>query len=195
MERPRQAAAQSTVDGEPVARADDSQSPVLVVTGVSGSGKSTVAALVAQRLGWDFAEGDDMHPAANVAKMAAGMPLDDDDRWPWLAVVAGWIRGHLAAGRPGIITCSALKRSYRDVLRGEHVIFVYLAATPAELARRMAHRQGHFMPGSLLASQLATLEPPSTDEQAISVETGGSPAAIADHVVARIGWDGPAPTR
>ena len=98
------------------------QPPVLVLMGVSGCGKSTVAALLAGRLGWDLAEGDDLHPAANVDKMAAGHALDDEDRWPWLAKVAEWIGEHTDAGRPGVITCSALKRSYRDVLRGEHVI-------------------------------------------------------------------------
>src|ERR1700761_1029847 len=97
---------------------------VLVLMGVSGSGKSTVAALLAGRLGWDFEEGDDLHPPENVAKMHAGHPLNDEDRKPWLAKVAGWITEHTDAGRPGIITCSALKRRYRDVLRGEPVVFV-----------------------------------------------------------------------
>ena len=136
--------------------------PVLVLMGVSGCGKSTVAALLAGRLGWDFEEGDDLHPAANVAKMAAGHPLDDADRRPWLAAVAAWIRQHTDAGRPGIITCSALKKSYRDVLRGDRVMFVYLAGTREQIAARLAARHGHFMPPALLDSQFATLEPPDT---------------------------------
>src|SRR6185295_9211332 len=96
------------------ARVPQRQQPVLVIMGVSGSGKSTVAGLLAGQLGWDLAEGDDLHPPNNVAKMSAGIPLTDDDRWPWLDRVATWIRDHTAAGAPGIITCSALKRSYRD---------------------------------------------------------------------------------
>jgi gluconokinase len=142
---------------------------VLVLMGVSGSGKSTVAALLAGRLGWDFEEGDDLHPPANVAKMHAGHPLDDEDRKPWLAKVAEWITEHTDAGRPGIITCSALKRSYRDVLRGEHVVFVYMAGTQEAIGARLASRHGHFMPTSLLDSQFATLEPPNPDERAITV--------------------------
>jgi gluconokinase len=150
--------------------------PVLVIMGVSGSGKSTVAGLLAGRLGWDLAEGDDMHPAANIAKMAAGHPLDDADRWPWLARVAEWIRVRTAADRPGIVTSSALKRSYRDVLRGPSVVFVYLAGSRDLIARRLAARQGHFMPAELLDSQFAALEPPDPDEQAITVHITGSPS-------------------
>lgn len=160
---------------------------VLVLMGVSGSGKSTVAALLAERLGWDFEEGDDLHPPANVAKMHAGHPLDDDDRWPWLARVAGWITDHTDAGRPGIITCSALKRSYRDVLRGEHVVFVHVAGSPAAIEARMTARHGHYMPPSLLDSQLATLEPPGPDERSITVEATGPAGAEADLVVERLG--------
>ena len=172
-------------------------SPVLVVMGVSGSGKSTVAELIARQLGWDFAEGDDMHPPANVAKMAAGEPLDDDDREPWLHEVAAWIAAHTKLERPGVITCSALKRCYRDVLRGDQVVFVHLTSTPAELAQRLAGRHGHYMPGSLLASQLATLEPPAPDEQAITVTGSGSGSAaeVADEVIARLGLGAPRRTR
>jgi gluconokinase len=142
---------------------------VVVVMGVSGAGKSTVAALLATRLGWDFAEGDGFHPAANVAKMAAGQPLTDEDRKPWLAAVAGWIDRELDAGRRGVITCSALKRSYRDQLRRPRVLFVYLEVPRVELERRLTHRVGHYMPGSLLDSQLSTLEPPAPDEMAVTV--------------------------
>jgi len=106
--------------------AKTAQHPVLVIMGVSGSGKSTVAGLLAGRLGWDLAEGDDLHPESNVAKMHAGQPLTDEDRWPWLESIADWIRAHTAAGNPGVVTCSALKKRYRDVLRGEGVVFVFL---------------------------------------------------------------------
>jgi gluconokinase len=162
------------------------QSPVLVLMGVSGSGKSTVGALLAGRLGWDFEEGDDLHPVANVEKMAAGHPLDDEDRWPWLAKVAQWIVAHTTTGRPGVITCSALKRSYRDVLRGEHVVFVDLAGTREQIARRLVKRHGHFMPSSLLDSQFDALEPPTSDENAITVDLADSAAAVADQVMTRL---------
>jgi gluconokinase len=160
--------------------------PVLVIMGVSGCGKSTVAGLLAGRLGWDLAEGDDMHPAASIAKMAAGQPLTDADRWPWLARVAAWIRAHTAARRPGIITCSALKRSYRDVLRADAVVFVYLAASREVIARRLAARHGHFMPLALLDSQFAALEPPGPDEQAVTVDISGSPEQTASLVMAAL---------
>ena len=151
--------------------------------GVSGSGKSTVGDLLAGRLGWDFGEGDELHPQANIAKMAAGHPLTDADRWPWLARVRGWIDEHVAAGRPGVITCSALKRSYRDVLRDEHVVFVHLPVSREELLGRLTGRPGHFMPAALLDSQLADLEPPGPDEQAITVDTSATPADQAAEIV------------
>ena len=112
----------------------------------------TVAGMLAGRLGWDFQEGDDLHPEANVAKMASGHALNDDDRWPWLDRVAAWIDGQIAAGRPGVITCSALKRSYRDVLRRDDVTFVLLMGDPALVLERLLRRQGHYMPPSLLTS-------------------------------------------
>ena len=160
--------------------------PVLVIMGVSGGGKSTVAGLLAGGLGWDLAEGDDMHPAANIAKMAAGHPLDDADRWPWLARVADWIGVRTAADRPGIVTCSALKRSYRDVLRGPSVVFVYLAGSRELIARRVAARQGHFMPAALLDSQFDALEPPGPDEQAITVDITGSPSDEAAQILQQL---------
>jgi gluconokinase len=161
--------------------------PVLVVMGVSGTGKSTVAGLLAGRLGWDLQEGDDLHPAANVAKMAAGLPLTDDDRWPWLERVAAWISAHTAANRPGVITCSALRRIYRDRLRGDGVVFVYLAVDRDQLSRRLTARLDHYMPASLLDSQIATLEPPTDDENALVVEaTGRSAVEIADTVIDRL---------
>lgn len=170
------------------APADDAalDARVLVVMGVSGSGKSTVAGLVADELGWDFAEGDSMHPQANVDKMHAGTPLTDDDRWPWLDVVASWIRDHLDRGAPGVVTCSALKRSYRDVLRAPGVVFVHVAGSGDLIGDRMAARSGHFMPTSLLASQLATLEPPQGDEAHIEVAADRTPAEESAEVIDRL---------
>jgi len=154
--------------------------------GVSGSGKSTVAALLAGRLGWDFEEGDELHPPANIAKMAAGHALNDEDRQPWLERVAAWIRERTDAGRPGIITCSALKRSYRDVLRSDRVVFVDLAGTREQIAKRLAARHGHFMPAALLDSQFAALEPPTPDENAITVDISASGSAQADQIIDRL---------
>ena len=148
---------------------------VIVVMGVSGAGKSTIARTLAEQLGWDFAEGDDLHPAANVTKMASGEALSDEDRWPWLARVAGWIDDEIEARRHGVITCSALKRAYRDVLRRPEVMFVYLSVPRRELERRLALRHGHYMPASLLESQLAALEPPEPDEAAVTIAGDGDP--------------------
>lgn len=159
---------------------------VLVLMGVSGCGKSTVAGLLAGRLGWDLGEGDDLHPAANVAKMAAGHPLTDEDRRPWLERVAAWIRERLDAGCDGIITCSALKRSYRDILRADGVVFVYLAGSRELIAARLAKRHGHYMPPSLLDSQFATLEPPGPDESAIQIDIDSPPRVQADKIVERL---------
>jgi len=149
---------------------------VLVVMGVTGTGKSTVGSLLATRLGWDVEEGDDLHPAANVAKMASGQPLRDADRWPWLERVHGWITEHLAAGRPGVITCSSLRRAHRDRLRGPGVVFVHLVGSREQIQARLDGRTDHFMPASLLDSQLATLEPLQPDEQGVVVPIGGTPA-------------------
>ncbi|MEP7019041.1 MAG: gluconokinase [Pseudonocardiales bacterium] len=167
-------------------QSSDDRPLVLVLMGVSGSGKSTVAGVLAGRLGWDLAEGDDMHPPANLAKMAAGHPLDDADRLPWLQRIAAWIRGHVNANRPGIVTCSALKRSYRDVLRNERVVFVYLAGSSDQIAARLAARHGHFMPPALLDSQLEALEPPDPDEKAITVEVSGSAPETANEIIRRL---------
>jgi carbohydrate kinase (thermoresistant glucokinase family) len=155
--------------------------------GVAGSGKSTVGGLVAGRLGWDIGEGDDLHPAENVAKMASGHPLTDDDRWPWLARVAAWIDQHIAAGRPGVITCSALKHSYRDVLRRPSVTFVWLDGPRELLAARLASRHGHFMPPTLLDSQFATLEPPREDERVLRISIEEPPSVQADEIVEKLG--------
>jgi gluconokinase/shikimate kinase len=155
--------------------------------GVSGSGKSRVAGLLAGRLGWDLAEGDELHPPENIAKMASGHPLTDADRWPWLAKVAAWIKQRTDVGQSGVITCSALKRSYRDLLRGEHVVFVYLAGDRDVIATRLGLRHGHFMPSTLLDSQFATLEPPGPDERSVTVDISASVADEADEIVARLG--------
>jgi gluconokinase len=162
---------------------------VLVLMGVSGCGKTTVAQILAERLRWDFEEGDALHPAANVAKMHAGHPLDDADRAPWLAKVADWVEARLDAGQCGIITCSALKRSYRALIdrRGAGVEFVYLHGSRELIAQRLDARHGHFMPPSLLDSQFATLEEPSVDEPAIRVEIGEPPERIATHIANALG--------
>jgi len=161
---------------------------VLVVMGVSGTGKSTVARSLADALGWPMEEGDDLHPEANVDKMEQGIPLTDDDRWPWLDRVGEWIDAQGRKGEPGIVTCSALKRAYRDRLRRPNVTFVHLAGTRETIGRRMAARSGHFMPLSLLESQLDTLEPPGPDEQVITVDLGGTPeeeVAVVLHALGR----------
>ena len=138
----------------------------VVVMGVSGSGKTTVAELLAERLDWEFAEGDDFHPAANVEKMRSGTPLDDEDRWPWLRRIAELIGEHEAAGTSLVLTCSALKRSYRELLRDGHpsVWFAHVTADADLLRQRVQSRAGHYMPPSLLDSQLATLERLGDDE-------------------------------
>lgn len=164
---------------------------VLVVMGVSGSGKSTVAARLAERLGWDVQEGDDLHPPANVAKMHSGHPLTDEDRWPWLDAVAAWIRAHVDAGEPGVITCSALRRVYRDRLRrgadDPTVVFVHVTGSRELLAARLAARTGHFMPPGLLDSQLATLEMPDPDENVITLDAAEPPETMVAAVVERLG--------
>ena len=162
---------------------------VLVLMGVSGCGKTTVAQILAERLRWAFEEGDALHPQANVDKMAAGHPLDDADRAPWLAKVADWVDARLDAGESGVITCSALKRSYRALIdrRGNGVEFVYLHGSRELIASRLATRHGHFMPTSLLDSQFATLEEPGADEPAIRVEVGEAPEAIATDIVTALG--------
>ena len=163
------------------------QQPVLVIMGVAGCGKSTVAALLAGQLGWDFQEGDDLHSAENVEKMASGQPLTDDDRWPWLDAVASWIREHDFAGIPGIVTCSALKRAYRDRLCGPRVVFVYLAGDHGEIRNRLSARINHYMPPALLESQLAWLEPPAAGERAVTIGAAARPAEISAEIIRRLG--------
>ncbi len=161
---------------------------VAVVMGVSGSGKTTVAVLLAAALGCQFQEGDDLHPAANVEKMHGGTPLTDDDRWPWLQKIAEEIDGWRARGESGVMTCSALKRSYRDIIIGDRpdVTLVYLKGSHDLIRRRMAARHEHFMPVALLDSQFATLQEPTPDEHPVSVDVGGRPAEIAEQIVRQL---------
>ncbi|NUO41728.1 MAG: gluconokinase [Streptomyces sp.] len=151
---------------------------VVVVMGVAGTGKTTIGPLLAARLGVPYAEGDDFHPSANIAKMSAGTPLTDDDRWPWLDAIGDWAHGREGLG--GVVSCSALKRSYRDRLRvaAPGLVFVHLAGDRALIEDRMSHRQGHFMPTALLDSQFATLQPLEGDEAGVVVDVTGSPEEI-----------------
>jgi carbohydrate kinase (thermoresistant glucokinase family) len=162
---------------------------VLIVMGVSGCGKSTVGQALGDVLGWDFRDGDAFHPPSNVAKMKSGAPLTDDDRWPWLTAISRFIDETRASGSHAIIACSALKRIYRDRLKGAHgdVVFVHLAGTKELIEARMAARKNHFMPLGLLDSQFATLEPPAADEPAIIVSVAGTPETIVADVLAQTG--------
>jgi gluconokinase len=159
--------------------------PILIFMGAPGSGKTTVGKFLAERLGWTFQEGDELHSAANVAKMERGELLSDEDRAPWLAAIAAWIDRQAAAGRPGIVSCSALKRAYRTVLtKGRpYARIVYLEASPALLRDRVAHRAGHFMPPSLLQPQLDIFEPPAPEEHPIVVNADQPVEAQADAVI------------
>jgi len=158
---------------------------VVVIAGVAGTGKTSVGLLVASELGWPFADGDSFHTTASVAKMRSGAPLTDADRLPWLQTIAAWIGEREAAGGGGVVACSALKRSYRDLLRDGHpsVEFAFLTASPAVLDQRLRGRQQHFMPAALLASQLADLQPLGPDEPGLVVEASGPPEATATTVV------------
>ena len=165
----------------------------IVVMGVSGSGKSTVGAALAQRLRVPFADADDFHPAANVEKMRAGIPLTDADRWPWLRAVAAWMDEHIARGESAVVGCSALRRSYRDQLlvgRPE-ARMVFLATDREVLTRRLAARVGHFFPEQLLASQLAAVEPPGPDENVIRVVPADTPAGTVEAIIALLFPGGP----
>jgi len=161
----------------------------LIVMGVSGSGKSTIAEQLAQRLGWTYEDGDKFHPASNVAKMSAGHPLTDEDRWPWLQAIADEVDRVCKARDHAVIACSALKRSYRDVLvHGRRdVRIVYLNGTQELIAGRLAQRKGHFMPPGLLVSQFKTLEPPSADENPVIVSIDASVKEIVDDTVSQMG--------
>jgi gluconokinase len=157
----------------------------LVVMGVSGSGKSTIADRLAARLGWRYEDGDRFHPPANVAKMSAGQPLTDEDRWPWLQAIADEIDHLAAAGQRAVIACSALKRSYRNILvhGRDDVRIVFLNGTQDLIAERLAARKGHFMPPGLLASQFKTLEPPQPSERPITVSIDAPVEAIVDDII------------
>ena len=158
---------------------------VAVVMGVSGTGKTVIGRCLAERLGWQFQEGDRLHSAENVAKMKSGQPLTDADRVPWLAAIAAAIDGWRSRGEPGVITCSALKRAYRRQIVGERsdVRLVYLEGPRELIAKRLAARQGHFMPASLLTSQFETLEPPGPDENPITVGINRPVPEIIQHIV------------
>ncbi|MGF1429209.1 gluconokinase [Kitasatospora sp. LaBMicrA B282] len=163
-----------SAENQPTAPQRPAARPLVVVMGVSGVGKTTVAQLLAERLGLPCAEADDFHPAANIAKMTAGIPLDDADRAPWLQALAGWLRARAAAGSGGVVTCSALRRAYREVLRtgSPDTFFLHLAGSRRLVAGRLALRTGHFMPPSLLDSQYAALEPLGPDEHGVVLELG-----------------------
>jgi gluconokinase len=169
---------------------DEHRKPLcaLIVMGVSGSGKTTVASGLAGRLRWTFEDGDKFHPKSNVEKMSAGHPLTDEDRWPWLNAIADEIERVCAARGRVVIACSALKRTYRDVLlRGrDDVRFVFLNGTQQLIAQRLSLRKDHFMPPGLLDSQFRTLEPPGLDENAIDVSIDAPVDAIVDNIVNRL---------
>jgi gluconokinase len=158
---------------------------VVVVMGVSGSGKSTIAAMLAHRMHWVYEDGDWFHPRSNIEKMHSGIPLTDEDRWPWLEAIAAWIDATRKAGSHGVIACSALKRAYRNILVDDrpHVRLVYLKGGHDLVARRLAARDGHFMPRSLLESQFAALEEPQPDERAIVVSISPHPREIVETIV------------
>ena len=160
----------------------------VVVMGVSGSGKTTVGKLLAERLGWHYQEGDALHPPENVAKMSAGTPLTDADRMPWLHRIAARIDDWRSRGESGVVTCSALKRAYRDIIIGDRpdVGLVHLKGSRELIGQRMAARKGHFMPTALLDTQFATLQEPAPEERAIVVDVGGTPAEIVDEIVRRL---------
>lgn len=159
--------------------------PVIVVMGVSGSGKTTVGEALAARLGVEYADADAFHPAANIAKMSAGHPLTDDDRWGWLDAMAGWIRAHGPTG--GVLGCSALKRRYRDRLRtGGEVWFLHLSGDRELLAERLRARTGHFMKVALLDSQLADLEPLGADEPGHTVDLAEPPERLVEQALAAL---------
>lgn len=153
---------------------------LVVVTGVSGSGKTTVGKGIADAMGWEYAEGDDFHSEANVAKMSAGTPLTDEDRWPWLRAIGRWLDRHEHAATSAVVTCSALRRVYRDLLREDRpdVRFCHVEAAADLIKTRLESRRGHYMPASLLASQFAILEPLEADEPGVVVSAVGTSEEI-----------------
>jgi gluconokinase len=165
----------------------------VILAGVSGSGKTTVGRLLADRMGWPFADGDSFHPAANVAKMAAGIPLTDDDRWPWLAAIRAWMDARIAAGGSGVVACSALKRRYRDFLLDGRpdVRLVFLDVSRDEDLARLRARSGHFFPAALMDSQFADLEPPAPDEGALVLAVRGTPEELVSAIISGLGLIAP----
>ena len=163
--------------------------PVVLTMGVSGCGKTTISLLLAERTGWPFLDADEMHPIANVEKMKSGIPLTDEDRWPWLEKVAAWIAERYAAGEPGVVACSALKRAYRHLLReaDPDLRLVYLFGERELLEKRLAHRHGHFFPRQLLDAQLTDLEEPTPDENPIVVSIRQSPEEAMELILAALG--------
>jgi gluconokinase len=161
---------------------------IAVVMGVSGSGKTTVARGLARKEGWILLEGDAFHPPANIAKMKAGTPLTDADRWPWLRAIAAKQDELRAGGRSAAVACSALKRAYRDILIGDRpdTVLVYLRGSKALIAERMKARKDHFMPPALLDSQFATLEEPAPDEHPIVVDIGGSAESVTREAIRQL---------
>ncbi|WP_245198584.1 gluconokinase [Jiella mangrovi] len=171
---------------------DDAEQPTaLVIMGPSGVGKSTTAELIAARLGWPFAEADEFHPKANIEKMTKGVPLNDEDRAPWLASIRDWISREAQSGVSTVLTCSALKRSYRDILRqaGAKVRFVALEADPDIVSSRLEHRKGHYMPKSLLQSQFADFQPLEADEDGFSVPVIAPPDEVVRTILAKLGLE------
>jgi gluconokinase len=166
-----------------------SRPSIIVVMGVSSSGKTTVGALLAGRLQWEFEDADWFHPASNIDKMHAGIPLTDDDRWPWLHDIAAWIDRTRKQGAHAVLACSALKRSYRDVLIKDRpdVRLVYLKGSEALIARRMTARHGHFMPRELLHSQFEALEEPGADENPVTISVELKPGEVVAQILAQLG--------
>lgn len=170
------------------------QSPettALVVMGPSGTGKTTVAELLAERLDWAIAEADEFHPQANIDKMTGGIPLTDGDRWPWLEAIRDYLDVKAGQGLPAIVTCSALKRRYRDLLRQNQadVVFIQLTGPIDLIAGRMESRKGHFMPKTLLQSQFDTLEELESDEAGVKADVSNPPEEIVDQVLKELGLD------
>ena len=160
---------------------------IIVVFGVAGVGKTTVGRLLAEELGWEFYDADDFHPAGNIQKMKAGIPLTDEDRWPWLDRLRQLIESCLAANENAVVGCSALKRAYRDRLRvSEEVRFVFLRASRAQIAEQLQRRHGHFMPTTLLDSQFADLEEPQLDEHALTIDVEGLPREVTDLIKTKL---------
>ena len=160
---------------------------IVIIFGVSGAGKTTVGKLLARKLGWHFLEADDFHPAANVEKMHRGVPLVDEDRWPWLENLRELIKRRIEAGENAVVACSVLKRKYRDCLRvNSDVKFTFLRGDYALIAEQLRHRRGHFMNPDLLRSQFADLEEPEPDEGAITIELGRTPEELVEEIKTKL---------